>query len=141
MPSGWRQTLRGNTALVTRDSRKSGFFAGSLDGSDLRRNHAIREAPQETSTPPSHHERPAVGKVLAGAHVFIPAEPALTAEWLHSQLDRRAARATPASQCPLDVPGISISVKSGGPGFWVTIAGNDRKSAEEVLRRAQRVVR
>jgi hypothetical protein len=87
------------------------------------------------------YERRTAGKRLAGAHVFIPAEPALTAEWLRSQLDRRVSRATAASECPLDVRGISVSVQSGGPGFWVTIAGNDHESADEVLRRARRVVR
>jgi hypothetical protein len=82
-----------------------------------------------------------VDKVLAGAHVFIPAEPALTAEWLRSRLDRRTPLPTAESECPLDVRGVSLSVQSGGPGFWVTIAANDHESAEEVLRRAQRVVR
>jgi hypothetical protein len=89
----------------------------------------------------AHYDRYTVGKILAGAQVFIPAEPALTAEWLRSQLDQRVALATPESECPLDVRDIRISVKSGGPGFWVTMVGNDQKSAEEVLRRAQRVVR
>jgi hypothetical protein len=89
----------------------------------------------------SDYERHAVDRTLAGAHVFIPAEPALTAEWLRSQLDRRVSLTTAESECPLDVRGVSVSVQSGGPGFWVTIASNDRKSAEEVLRRAQRVVR
>jgi len=89
----------------------------------------------------SDYERHTVDKILAGAHVFIPAEPALTAEWLRFQLDRRISRAAAESECPLDVGGVSVSVQSGGPGFWVTIAAKDRKSAEEVLRRAQRVVR
>jgi hypothetical protein len=99
-----------------------------------------RVLPYEIETP-ARYENHTVRKVLAGAQVFIPAEPALTAEWLRSQLDRRVSLATAESQCPLDVRGISISVKSGGPGFWVAMAGNDPKSAEEVLRRAQRVVR
>lgn len=87
------------------------------------------------------YERRTAGKVLAGAHVFIPAKPALTAEWLRSQLDRRVSRPPAESQCPLDVRGISVSVRSGGPGFWVTIAGDGRESADEVLRRAQRMLR
>jgi len=78
-------------------------------------------------------------KILAGARVFIPAEPGLTAEWLRAQLDRRAALAIEAFQCPLDVRGVRVSVQSGGPGFWVTIASDDREKAKEVLRRAQRV--
>jgi hypothetical protein len=85
----------------------------------------------------SVYERHIAYKVLAGAHVFIPAEQGLTAEWLRSQLDRRAAEAKTASQCPLDVRGVRISVQSGGPGFWVTIASDDHESAEEVLRLAQ----
>jgi hypothetical protein len=89
----------------------------------------------------SDYERHLAYKVLAGAHVFIPAEPGLTAEWLRSQLDRRAAKAIEASECPLDVRGVRISVQSGGPGFWVTIATDNRQNAEEVLRRAQHVAR
>jgi hypothetical protein len=87
------------------------------------------------------YERHTAGKILAGARVFIPAEPALTAEWLRSRLARRASPPSAQSECPLDVRGVSVSVKSGGAGFWVTIAGTDRESAGEVLRRAQRVVR
>jgi hypothetical protein len=83
------------------------------------------------------YERHVVDKVLAGAHVFIPAEPGLTAEWLRSQLDRRAAETSKASECPLDVEGVRVSVQSGGPGFWVTIATDKQESAQEVLRRAQ----
>jgi len=96
----------------------------------------VRAYEMERST---DYERHVVDKVLAGAHVFIPAEPGLTAEWLRAQLARRAAPATQTSQCPLDVQGVRISVQSGGPGFWVTIASDDRRKAEEVLRRAQRV--
>jgi hypothetical protein len=99
-----------------------------------------RVAPYEIERA-SDYETHAVHKILAGAQVFIPAEPALTAEWLRSQLDRRAPLASAQSECPLDVSGVSVSVRSGGPGFWVTIASDDHERAEEVLRRAQRVLR
>lgn len=82
----------------------------------------------------------AVSHVLAGASVFIPAQPALTAEWLHHQLDANRAHGADASDCPLDVRGANMSVRSGGPGFWVTISTPNRRSAEEVLRRATRAV-
>jgi len=87
----------------------------------------------------SDYERHVADKVLAGAHVFIPAEPGLTAEWLRAQLDRRAATARKGAQCPQDVRGARLSVQSGGPGFWVTIASDNQERAEEVLRRAQHV--
>jgi hypothetical protein len=117
-----------------------GAEAGSPARECFSSYEPTRVVPYEI-VPAWDYERRTAGKILAGAHVFIPAEPALTAEWLRSQLDRRMSRATPESECPLDVRGISVSVKSGGPGFWVTIAGNDPESADEVLRRAQRVVR
>jgi len=87
----------------------------------------------------SDYERHVADKTLAGAHVFIPAEPGLTGEWLRAQLDRRVALANKASRCPLDVQRVRVSVQSGGPGFWVTIASDDQEKAKEVLRRAQRV--
>jgi hypothetical protein len=77
---------------------------------------------------------------LAGARVFIPAERGLTAEWLNAQLLDRMAQRRSDSKCPLDLPGVSIAVQSGGPGFWVTLATRNDKTAKEVLRRAEKLV-
>lgn len=74
---------------------------------------------------------------LVGARAYVPARPGLTGEWLHAQLARRSAEPRPDTSCPLDVPGVSISVRSAGPGFWVSLAASDHDDAKEVLRRAQ----
>jgi hypothetical protein len=114
-----------------------GAHAGSPAGACFLSYKPSHVLPYEVERS-SEYERHVADKTLAGAHVFIPAEPGLTGEWLRSQLDRRAAPAN--EECPLDVQGVRVSVQSGGPGFWVTIASDDHQKAEEVLRRAQRVV-
>lgn len=75
--------------------------------------------------------------VLAGASVFVYAQPGLTAEWLQYQLQQGRAAGAPASSCPIEVQGARVSVQAGGPGFWVTVSSNDAKDAKEILRRAQ----
>ena len=74
---------------------------------------------------------------LAGARAYVPAKPGLTGEWLHAQLERRSSAPQQGTSCPLDVPGVSINVRSAGPGFWVSLAASDVNDAKEVLRRAQ----
>jgi hypothetical protein len=78
---------------------------------------------------------------LVGARAYVPAKPGLTGEWLHAQLARRSAEPRPGTECPLDVPGVSIAVRSAGPGFWVSLASQDHDDAKEVLRRAQTLTR
>jgi hypothetical protein len=78
---------------------------------------------------------------LVGARAYVPAKPGLTGEWLHAQLAQRSATPQEGTQCPLDVPGVAISVTSAGPGFWVSLAARDQDDAKEVLRRAQTLAR
>jgi hypothetical protein len=78
-------------------------------------------------------------ELLAGAHVFVYAEPGLTAEWLHYSLEQQRATAVPSSSCPLDVPGSRLTVQSGGPGFWVTLSSESTGTAREILKRAERI--
>lgn len=78
---------------------------------------------------------------LVGARAYVPAKPGLTGEWLHAQLARRSAAPRDDANCPLDVPGVSISVRSAGPGFWVSLTADDHDDAKEVLRRAQTLTR
>lgn len=74
---------------------------------------------------------------LRGAELFVEAQPGLTAEWLHLQLERhlQAAR-TPTADCPLDVDDAKVTVQSSGPGFLVRIRADDEDDAGEILRRA-----
>ena len=78
---------------------------------------------------------------LVGARAYVPAKPGLTGEWLHAQLARRSSSPQQGTQCPLDVPGVAISVASAGPGFWVSLAAQDHDDAKEVLRRTQTLAR
>ena len=92
-----------------------------------------------------HHAAVAAGQGtydrLVGARAYVPAKPGLTGEWLHAQLARRSATARGDANCPLEVPGIGISVRSAGPGFWVSLTSHDHDHAKEVLRRAQTLTR
>lgn len=78
---------------------------------------------------------------LVGARLFVPAQPGLTAEWLQAQLAQRSSSPETAALCPLDVPGSSVKVQSGGPGFWVSVSARDDAGAREVLRRAEALTR
>jgi hypothetical protein len=92
---------------------------------------------------PSYGERSGSAR-LAGARVFLPARPGLTAEWIAANLSRGAAserKASTPANCPLDVPGAAVKVVSGGTGFWVQITARDGGRAEEILNRARRLVR
>lgn len=78
---------------------------------------------------------------LAGARAYVAAKPGLTGEWLHAQLERRSSAPQQGTECPLDIPGVSISVRSAGPGFWVALSATDSQDAKEVLRRAHTLTR
>jgi hypothetical protein len=92
-----------------------------------------------------HHTAVAAGQGtydrLVGARAYVPAKPGLTGEWLHAELARRSAEPRAGTECPLDVPGVSISVRSAGPGFWVSLVSSDHDDAREVLRRARTLTR
>ncbi len=76
-------------------------------------------------------------QVLSGASVYIQAEPGLTAEFLRLQIMQR----TPGTkQCVLDVSGVDVRVESSGAGFWVNLVARDDANAQEILRRAKRLV-
>lgn len=76
---------------------------------------------------------------LAGAQVFVQAEPGLTAEWLRLTLERHLSGMQGGSMadCPLDMKGVRIQVDSAGAGFAVKIIANSSGQAKEVLRRAE----
>jgi hypothetical protein len=92
-----------------------------------------------------HHKAIASGQgsyqALVGARAYVPAKPGLTGEWLHAQLERRSSTPRQGTECPLDVPGVSIDVRSSGPGFWVSLSASDTADAKEVLRRTQTLAR
>jgi len=77
---------------------------------------------------------------LRGAQIYIQAEPGLTAEWLQLTLERHLAAMKGSAampNCALGVGHVRVEVVSAGPGFWVRLIGQDKRTAEEVLRRAK----
>jgi len=83
--------------------------------------------------------RNTVGR-MAGAELYVQAEPGLTAEWLWLNVGRHmAAMRGPATMkdCVLDIDKLQVEVVSAGPGFRVRLIAPDAKTAQDVLRRAQ----
>lgn len=80
---------------------------------------------------------------LAGAKLFVPAQPGMTKEWIGSNVRRhlREMGATSMAGCPLDVDKASVTVTSGTTGFWVQISSKNPKAAQEILARAAGLVR
>ena len=76
---------------------------------------------------------------LIGAQLFVPAQPGLTAEWIQANLARHSGQAPAqrSTECPLDVPGASMNVVSGGTGFWIQISSADPAVAGVILKRAK----
>ena len=72
-----------------------------------------------------------------GAEVIVPAQPGLTGEWLQRVLSYQVA----AGECDFGSRDASVSVLPAGGAFAVRIAGNDDKTAGEILRHAQQLVK
>lgn len=124
-------------AVVATLSAAAGASRPESSGACFADNDVVKVVPHRASVPSGQgsYDR------LVGARAYVPAKPGLTGEWLHAQLARRSAAPQQGTQCPLDVPGVAISVKSAGPGFWVSLAAQDQDDAKEVLRRAQTLAR
>jgi hypothetical protein len=130
---------------------KSSFFALALvaASSGIAAAHTSSEtqcfADNSVTKVVPHHASVPAGQgsyeQLVGARAYVPAKPGLTGEWLHAQLAQRAGSRQGGTSCPLDVPGVDISVRSAGPGFWVSLSTPDQSGAKEVLRRAQTLTR
>jgi hypothetical protein len=76
---------------------------------------------------------------LAGAQVFVQAEPGLTAQWLELTLARHIAQmhTTSMKDCAFSVKDVKVKVDPAGTGFAVKLIARDSSQAEEVLRRAR----
>ena len=77
---------------------------------------------------------------LAGATVYVQAQPGLTREWLRLSLERHLTSmqgGAAMKDCPLGAKDIQIAVDSAGTGFAIQVSAKDTKTAEEVLRRAR----
>jgi hypothetical protein len=76
---------------------------------------------------------------LAGAQVFVQAEPGLTAQWLELTLVRHIAQmhGTSMKDCAFSVKDVKVEVDPAETGFAVKLIARDASQAEEVLRRAR----
>jgi hypothetical protein len=105
----------------------------------LREHHVASVAPYVVE------ERPikTTFKRVAGAQLFVQAEPGLTSEWLQTEVTRHIAAMGPGGSmrdCALDVGKVSVQVSSAGAGFLVNVVAADPSKGEEVLRRARLLV-
>jgi hypothetical protein len=73
---------------------------------------------------------------FAGAEVFVPAQPGLTAEWLNRALSSEVV----SGECNFGVADVDVEVLSAGGGFSVRLSSHDGKGAGEILRRAQQML-
>lgn len=82
---------------------------------------------------------------LAGATLYIPAEPGLTTDWLKRSADEhqaRMARGESMENCVLGVANARIQVWSNNSGWlMVSVQSDNLDNAKEILRRAELVVR
>lgn len=119
--------------------------AGATNGQTPSAGEASCFADNSVTKVVPHHKSVPSGQgsyqMLAGARAYVPAKPGLTGEWLHAQLERRSSTPREGTECPLDVRGVRIDVRSSGPGFWVSLSSTDPTDAKEVLRRAQTLAR
>jgi hypothetical protein len=74
---------------------------------------------------------------FAGAEVFVPAQPGLTAEWLNRALTSQVV----AGDCYFGVPRVDVEVLSAGGGFSVRLTSHDGKGASEILSHAQQMLK
>ena len=97
-------------------------------------------APLNVSIPVAHG---GITMRLAGAQVFVPAQPSLTAEWLRARLERHIAdmKQHPMTGCPLANERINLAVVNGATGYWIQIAASDSDTAKQILRQAENLVR
>jgi hypothetical protein len=83
---------------------------------------------------------------LGGAQLFVPAREGLTREWLmasvqHALAAAEASQADGTANCDTpNVKNVTVSVVSGGNGFWVQLISPDSKSSEALLKWARGVV-
>jgi hypothetical protein len=105
----------------------------------LRQHHVASVAPYVVEQRPIK----TTFKRVAGAQLFVQAEPGLTSEWLQTEVMRHIAAMGPGGSmgdCALDVGAVNVHVSSAGAGFLVNIVAADPSKGEEVLRRARLLV-
>lgn len=74
---------------------------------------------------------------LAGAEVYVPAQPGLTAEWLQRTVETDIA----AGRCGFAVDSVGVDVSSAGNGFSVRLTARKLSDAQKILDRARQMAR
>lgn len=83
---------------------------------------------------------------LGGAQLFVPAREGLTKEWLtasvqHALAAAQASQTDGTASCDSpNVKNVTVSVVSGGNGFWVQLISQDSQSSEALLKWARGIV-
>jgi len=127
----------------------SGLAAGLLGpaasyagNSDRRAACALGDYRVTAVTPYKVGER--TGKTvyprLAGALVFIEAQPGITAEWLRLDFMRHISAMQagwPMPDCALDMKDVRVQVEPAGWGYYVKLIAKDPSDAKELLRRVE----
>src|SRR5262245_31617213 len=72
-----------------------------------------------------------------GAELFVPAQPGLTPEWLQRVLSYEIA----TGACDFGARDAAVGVLSNGGGFSVRVSSNDERTAGQILRHAQQMVK
>jgi hypothetical protein len=105
----------------------------------LRSHHITSVAPYSVV----QHRGRSTTKRLAGARVYVQAEPGLTAEWLELTLSRHIAEMhgpTDMKGCAFDMKDVGVKVESARAGFAVNVIARNPSQAGEVLRRARLLI-
>ncbi len=109
-------------------------LASPPSGCSFEGQRITKVVPYEVTRPAGR----ATVKRLAGAVVYVQAQPGLTAEWLELKLTQHLAqmRHQGMANCPLR-NGVKVSVSSAGTGFAVKLVANEGTSPQEVLQLAR----
>jgi hypothetical protein len=104
-------------------------------------------APLNVRVPPVGDQGPTTGIVFKGAVISFRPVRGLTQEWLQRVIDCHLARnevlahdLAEMPNCPLVPKGVSAQAKSAGDHFVVEVSSDEPATAQEIWRRAQRLV-
>jgi hypothetical protein len=121
-------------ALAVVTTVSAGAQAGQFDRCSIGGKYLVRSVlPYSTYEDAGY----TAYKQFRGADVFVVAQPGLTGEWLQRVLTYQIA----TGECDFGVPNVTVSVLSAGGGFSVRLMGRDERSAGQILRQAQLLVK
>jgi hypothetical protein len=79
----------------------------------------------------------AMGRTFRGADIYIVAQPGMTREWLQRRMESEIGTDT----CDFGVSRPTVDVISAGGGFLVRVSGPNEAAANEILTRAELLIR